>query len=105
MAGDGSNNVGKNVGVFVGAARIFILVKYDLVNRDQVNRDQVFLNRESVARSALSLITAVQIFHREGLENFSVLCYNGYSKNPPRAGACGSCEVEENMEFGFRPQS
>jgi hypothetical protein len=34
MAGDGSNNVGKNVGVFVGAAHIFILVKYDLVNRD-----------------------------------------------------------------------
>ena len=34
MAGDGSDNVGKNIGVFVGAARIFILVKYDLVNRD-----------------------------------------------------------------------
>jgi hypothetical protein len=30
MIGD----VGKNVGVFVGAARIFFLVKYDLVNRD-----------------------------------------------------------------------
>ena len=25
---------GNNVGVFVGAARIFILVKYELVNRD-----------------------------------------------------------------------
>ena len=25
---------GNNVRVFVGAARIFILVKYDLVNRD-----------------------------------------------------------------------
>ena len=25
---------GNNVGVFVGAARIFILVKYDLVKRD-----------------------------------------------------------------------
>lgn len=30
MIGDGRNNAG----VFVGAARIFILVKYDLVNRD-----------------------------------------------------------------------
>ena len=39
MNGDGGNNVGKNVGVFVGAARNFILVKYDLVNRDLVNRD------------------------------------------------------------------
>jgi len=39
MAGNGGNNVGKNVGVFVGAARIFILVKYDSVNRDLVNRD------------------------------------------------------------------
>ena len=34
MNGDSGNNVGKNVGVFVDAARIFILVKYDLVNRD-----------------------------------------------------------------------
>jgi len=30
MNGDSGNNVG----VFVGAAHIFILVKYDLVNRD-----------------------------------------------------------------------
>ena len=44
MTGDGGNNVG----VFVGAARIFILVKYDLVNRDQV-----FLNREPATRSAI----------------------------------------------------
>ena len=28
-----------------------------------------------------------------GLEKLSVLWYNGYNKNPPRAGACGSCEV------------
>ena len=28
----------------------------------------------------LSLITAVQIFHREGLEMFAVLWYNGSSK-------------------------
>ena len=47
MTGDGGNNVG----VFVGAARIFILVKYDLVNRDQVNRDQVFLNSKPATRS------------------------------------------------------
>ena len=101
MAGDGSDNVGKNVGVFVGAARIFILVKYD-----QVNRDQVFLNRESVARSALSLITAVQIFHREGLEMFWVLWYNGSSKKSHLGvRANSSREVGENMEFGFRPQS
>ena len=57
MTGDGGNNVGKNVGVFVGAARIFILVKYDLVNRDQV-----FLNRESVARSALIFDYSVSLF-------------------------------------------
>ena len=57
MAGDGSDNVGKNVGVFVGAARVFILVKYD-----QVNRDQVFLNRESVARSALIFDYCVSLF-------------------------------------------
>ena len=62
MAGDGSDNVGKNIGVFVGAARIFILVKYDLVNRDLVNRDQVFLNRESVARSALIFDYSVSLF-------------------------------------------
>ena len=30
MTGDGGNNVGG----FVGSARIFILVKYNLVNRD-----------------------------------------------------------------------
>ena len=52
MTGDGGNNVGKTVGLFVGAARIFILVKYDLVNRDQVNRDQVFLNSEPATRPA-----------------------------------------------------
>ena len=54
----GGNNVGKNVGVFVGAARIFILVKYDLVNCDQV-----FLNREPVARSALIFDYSDAIFH------------------------------------------
>ena len=53
MTSDGGNNVG----VFVGAARIFILVKYD-----QVNRDQVFLNRESVARSALIFDYSVSLF-------------------------------------------
>ena len=49
----------------------------------------------------LSLITAVQIFYREGLEMFAVLWYNGSSKKPPRRGAYGSCEVGENMELGF----
>ena len=58
MTGDGGNNVGKNVGVFVGAARIFILVKYDLVNRDQV-----FLNREPATRPALIFDYSVANFH------------------------------------------
>ena len=40
-----------------------------------------------------SLITAYHFLICEGLEYFSVLCYNGCNKNPPRAGACGSCEV------------
>ena len=39
------------------------------------------------------MITAYHFLICEGLENFSVLCYNGRNKNPPRVGACGSCEV------------
>ena len=34
----------------------------------------------SIIARRLSLITAVQIFHREGLEMFAVLWYNGSSK-------------------------
>ena len=52
-----------------------------------------------------SLITASQIFTREPLAKSFLLCYNGCRKKSTSAGACGSREVEENMEFGFRPQS
>ena len=46
-----------------------------------------------------SLVLNLWLQHRkfspvEPLEKSSLLCYNGCNKKPPRAGACGSCEVE-----------